>query len=96
MPNVNYIQSKSVLNRFDGPHPLYRIEAALNPYFGCNAGCLYCPYTVKNKIAVKTNFLPMLEAKLKAQKDILHIGIGTTCEPYCEEEMKFRLTRSAI
>lgn len=96
MTNVNFIQSKSVITRLGGPHPLFRIDASLNPYYGCSAGCLYCPFTVKNKIGVKTNYLALLETRLKAQKETLHLGIGTACEPYCGEEADFRLTRSTI
>jgi DNA repair photolyase len=94
--NVNFIQSQSVLARLDRPDPLTGVDATMNPYFGCVCGCLYCPFVVRNRVGIKTNFLPLLEKQLKSEKKQLHLGLGTACEPYCGEELEFRLSRHAV
>jgi len=58
--------------------------------------CAYCPFTVRGKVGIKTDFLPQLADRLKKLKEPLHLGLGTACEPYCEEEKEFRITRNAV
>ncbi|MFH1369238.1 MAG: radical SAM protein [Elusimicrobiota bacterium] len=96
MSNANYVLARSILTRQKEKHPLFQIDATLNPYFGCAYNCMYCPYVVRSKVSVKTNFLSFLKEKLAIEKKKLHLGIGTSCEPYCEEEKEFRLTRGTV
>ena len=96
MVNSNFIQPRIILNRLEQNHPLFQVEATLNPYFGCSYNCLYCPYVVRSKISVKTNYISALTKLFEDNSKPLHIGIGTCCEPYCEEENNHKLTRHTI
>lgn len=96
MPNPNYILSRQAVTRLEEKHPVFQIQAALNPYFGCSNNCVYCPFVARNKVGIKTDFPALLEAKLSKEKKPIPLGIGTACEPYCEEESEYHLTRNSV
>ena len=82
--------------RLQAQHPLLKIDCCYNPYVGCAGGCVYCPSSRLSKTGVRTNMLHLLSRELDATTHKLHIGIGTSCEPYCGAEKKFNLTRHAL
>ncbi len=82
------------------------MDYSLNPYFGCEHGCLYCyspsifrdEWVARNwgrfSIA-KLNIHQVLEAELRSRKRGV-VGIGTVTDPYQPHEAKLGLTRKCI
>lgn len=92
------IQCKKALS----PSKLPGIDHALNPYGGCEHGCLYCyapelTYTEWdhwNIIRIRAGIESRLGKELNAVKGV--IGIGTTTDPYQPAEERFELTRKCL
>ncbi len=79
------------------------VQYALNPYGGCEHGCVYCyapgvthsnPSTWR-VIRVKTNIAQRLSRELPAVEGST-IAIGTVTDPYQYAERRFMLTRSCL
>ncbi len=78
-------------------------DYVINPYKGCQAGCLYC-YSRSNKgirkipdewggyVCVKENLPGLLEKELKQKKGIRRILIGSTTDPFQQVEEKYHIT----
>lgn len=99
---------------WDGPHEIAEckralspsklpgIDYALNPYGGCEHGCIYCyaPELTHSEwdtwriVKVRTNIASRLSRELPNVEGV--IGIGTTTDPYQQAESRFRLTRSCL
>ncbi len=78
------------------------MDYALNPYGGCEHGCIYCyapghtrsdPATWR-VVRVKRNIADRLARELPFADGV--IGIGTVTDPYQAAEGRFRLTRSCL
>lgn len=93
---ISYIQPSTNINILPFPHPIFRVDASLSPYAGCMSNCVFCPFGAAGKTGIKTNFLHQLKEKLSEEKRRLHLGLGSTCEPYCAEEQKFNLTHNTL
>jgi DNA repair photolyase len=84
------------------PSKLPGIDHALNPYGGCEHGCLYCyapevTYTEWDEwtdVRVKAGIESRLGKELMSVKGT--IGIGTTTDPYQPAEERFQLTRKCL
>ena len=84
------------------PSKLPEIDHALNPYGGCEHGCVYCyapelTYTEWDDwktVRVKMGIEGRLGKELKVIKGT--IGIGTTTDPYQPAEKRFELTRMCL
>lgn len=84
------------------PSGLPGIDYALNPYGGCEHGCVYCyaPELTHSEwdswrvVRVRTNIASRLSKELPNIEGV--IGIGTTTDPYQPAESRFRLTRSCL
>lgn len=84
------------------PSGLPHIDYALNPYGGCEHGCIYCyaPGTTHTDpsqwrvVRVKRNIPERLARELPAVEGT--IGIGTVTDPYQYAERKFRLTQMCL
>lgn len=97
---------------WNGPHraiqckralsPSKLFDFALNPYSGCEHGCVYCyaPEVTHNRpddwrvVKVKINIVDRLSKELRFAEG--SIGIGTVTDPYQRAESRFGLTRDCL
>ncbi len=100
--------ARTVLNRCQNPQMPFRWT--INPYRGCEFGCVYCyarytheflelrdPLDFERRIFVKrmaAQVLAHTTARTPLRAD--PIAIGTATDPYQPAERKFRLTRSIL
>jgi DNA repair photolyase len=79
---------------------------SLNPYFGCEHGCIYCysPAVFRNEaiarnwgkfVKVKEN-IPEVLTKEIARSELGTVGISTVTDPYQPAESDFKLTRQCL
>ncbi|MEM2866667.1 MAG: radical SAM protein [Candidatus Hadarchaeales archaeon] len=93
------VRSRSVLCRTSLPGLHY----SLNPYRGCQHGCLYCysPAVLRETrpwgrfVDVKINAPEVLREELEG-KPRKTVGVGTVTDPYQPLEARFRLTRECL
>ena len=79
------------------------VQYALNPYGGCEHGCVYCyaPGVTHSDLSswrvvrVKTNIAQRLTRELPAVSGST-IAVGTVTDPYQYAERRFLLTRSCL
>lgn len=84
------------------PSGLPECDYALNPYGGCEHGCIYCyapghtrsPLSDWRVVRVKRNIADRLSRELPYAEGC--IGIGTVTDPYQAAERRFRLTRECL
>ncbi len=84
------------------PSGLPGMEYALNPYGGCEHGCIYCyapghthsDLRTWRVVRVRRNIADRLARELPAVEG--RIGIGTVTDPYQYAERRFMLTRSCL
>lgn len=72
---------------------------SLNPYTGCSFACLYCyakSYIGKKPSQPKKSFIKLIEKALHKLDRRLVVNIGTSSDPYPEEERTFMLTGEAL
>jgi DNA repair photolyase len=100
--------TKSILAFNDSPD--VPMDASINPYRGCEHGCIYCyarPYheylglsagtDFETKIFVKENAAQLLREALSAKSWMPQvIGISGVTDPYQPVERKLRITRGCI
>ena len=102
--NVEYssIKCKSALSSSKLPGLSY----SLNPYLGCEHGCVYCysPSTLRDEwiamnwgkfVRAKQNIAEVLAKELR-KKPRGTVGVSTICDPYQPLEAKLELTRKCI
>ncbi|RLG92087.1 MAG: radical SAM protein [Candidatus Hecatellales archaeon] len=98
----SYVTCKSALSKSRLPE----LDYALNPYVGCEHGCLYCysrSILKDEKMALrwgsfvwaKKNIVERLRKDLRRKKAGV-IGVGTITDPYQPLESKLRLTRGCL
>jgi len=101
-------RARSVITRNDSPDIAF--DQAMNPYRGCEHGCVYCfarpshsylnlspGLDFETKIRAKTNLADVLRAELaKPGYKVSPINIGSNTDPYQPIEKKWRLTRAAL
>ncbi len=84
------------------PSGLPGIDYALNPYGGCEHGCVYCyapevthqPWEGWRVVRVKYDIPERLQKELPGLSGT--VGIGTVTDPYQGAEARFRLTRRCL
>jgi len=77
-------------------------DYSLNPYGGCEHGCLYCyaqelthiPWEDWRVVKVKSNIVNRLDKELPNADGV--ICIGTVTDPYQKAESRFELTRQCL
>jgi DNA repair photolyase len=102
--NVDYprIRCKTALSRSALPG----LDYSLNPYIGCEHGCLYCysPAVLRDPelierwgrvVAVKENLAEVLGAEVMRLKKGT-VGVSTVCDPYQPIERRTELTRRCL
>lgn len=103
MTKYIHINVKSVLT----PSKLPDIDYALNPYIGCEHGCIYCygpdfcrkypevTHDWGSTVLVKGNLINVLKKDLRKVKKGV-VGVSTITDPYQPIESNLRLTRESI
>lgn len=101
-------RARSVITRNDSPD--IHFDQALNPYRGCEHGCIYCfarpshsylnlspGLDFETRLRAKGNLAEVLRADLaKPGYVVSPINIGSNTDPYQPIEKKWRLTRAAL
>jgi DNA repair photolyase len=101
-------RARSVITRNDSPDLAF--AQAMNPYRGCEHGCIYCyarpshsylnlspGLDFETKLRAKSNLAEVLRAELsKPGYAPSPINIGSNTDPYQPIEKKWRLTRAAL
>ncbi len=96
--NASYAASKTILPGLD---------YSINPYFGCEHGCIYCysmKYFITRKIPhqwgryveLKSNLTTLLSRQLEKIPEGSTLGLGTATDPYQPAEATHRITRRAL
>lgn len=99
---------KTILNRVESPD--IPLEWSMNPYQGCEHGCIYCyarnthPYwgfsaglDFERKILVKRNAAELLENELKKKSwKAAPVMFAGNTDVYQPAERKFRITRACL
>ena len=96
---ISTVSCKSALT----PSRLMGYDYALNPYRGCQHGCIYCyaPYVLHEKrswgefVEARDN-LPRLLSKELRRKAKGVVGISTVTDAYQPAEKRFEITRLAL
>ena len=100
--------TKSIINYIKSPDIYY--DRSINPYRGCEHGCIYCyarpshaylgfspGLDFETKILYKDKAAELLRKELAAKKyRCAPIAIGANTDPYQQAEKKLKLTRSII
>lgn len=84
------------------PSKIPGLDFALNPYGGCNHGCVYCyapefthsEWDTWRVVRVRSNIATRLSKELKFADGV--IGMGTSTDPYQYAEARFQLTRDCL
>jgi DNA repair photolyase len=105
---VHVDAARSVINRNDSPDIPF--EQSINPYRGCEHGCIYCyarpthaylglspGLDFETEIFVKRDAAQLLEAELRRPGyRVSPIAFGANTDPYQPLERKLKVTRSLI
>lgn len=84
------------------PSKLPGMDYALNPYGGCEHGCVYCyapevthqPWDRWRVVRVKWDIADRLRKEVRGLGGT--VGIGTVTDPYQGAEARFHLTRDCL
>jgi DNA repair photolyase len=101
-------RARSVISHNDSPD--IHFSQALNPYRGCEHGCIYCyarpshsylnlspGLDFETKLRAKSNLAEVLRLELaKPGYKMSAINIGSNTDPYQPVERRWRLTRAAL
>ena len=100
--------AKSIITRNDSPDIPF--DRAINPYRGCEHGCIYCyarpshaywdmspGLDFETRLIAKTNAVTRLEEQLsKRNYQCAPINLGSNTDPYQPIEREYRLTRQLL
>ncbi len=101
-------KARTIISRNQSPDIPF--ETSINPYRGCEHGCVYCyarpthayldlspGIDFETKIFAKTNAVELLRAELGKPRYVCKpIAMGTNTDPYQPIERKLRITRDII
>lgn len=105
---VTFDQSKTVIARNDSPD--LGFDRSINPYRGCEHGCVYCfarpthawlglspGLDFETKLFAKPDAAGLLERELaKPGYQVRPIAMGTNTDPYQQVERRLKVTRSIL
>lgn len=101
-------RAKTIISRNDSPDVPF--EQSINPYRGCEHGCIYCfarpshaywdlspGLDFETRLIAKTNAAQRLhEALARPGYQPSPIALGTNTDPYQPIEKKYRITRAVL
>ena len=101
-------RARSIISRNDSPDVPF--DQSINPYRGCEHGCVYCfarpthsylnlspGLDFETKLFAKTNAAELLRAELaKKGYRVSPINLGANTDPYQPIERRYRITRQVI
>ena len=101
-------RARSIISRNDSPDVAF--EQSINPYRGCEHGCIYCyarpshsylnlspGLDFETKLFAKTNAVELLRAELaKPSYRVSPVNLGANTDPYQPIERRYRITRQVI
>ena len=105
---VTYEKARTIITRNDSPDISF--DRSINPYRGCEHGCVYCfarpthanmglspGLDFETRLFAKTGAAALLEKELAAPRYVCKtIAIGTNTDPYQPIERKERITRQIL
>ena len=105
---VTFEKARTIITRNDSPDISF--DRSINPYRGCEHGCIYCfarpthayqglspGLDFETKLFAKPNAAELLEKELSAPGYRPRtIAMGTNTDPYQPIERKFRITRGIL
>ena len=100
---VREIYVKSILSKSG----LYSIDYSINPYLGCQHGCVYCYARFMKRFAntdrlwgdfvfVKANAAKVLTKEIKKTPSGSSILMSSVCDPYQPLEREYKITRTIL
>ncbi len=106
--SVTQETARSALSYNDSPDLPF--DRSMNPYRGCEHGCVYCyarpshayldlspGLDFESRLYAKTNAAEVLRAELaRPGYRCRHIGLGTNTDPYQPIERQYRITREIL
>ena len=106
--HVTHERSRSIISRNDSPD--VHFDQSINPYRGCEHGCIYCfarpshsylnlspGLDFETKLFAKTNAAELLRAELsKPGYRVSPINLGANTDPYQPIERRYRITRQVL
>ena len=106
--HVTYERARSIITRNQSPDITF--DRSINPYRGCEHGCVYCfarpthanmglspGLDFETRLFAKSNAAELLEKELSAPRyEANTIAIGTNTDPYQPIERTERVTRSVL
>lgn len=98
---------KSIMNVRKTINPWFWDKYSVNPYNGCQFGCVYCdsrsskyhmPADFENDIVVKLQAAELLENRLKRARTLLPdvVALGATTDPYQPAESIYQTSRQCL
>jgi len=101
-------RARSIISRNESPDIPF--EQSINPYRGCEHGCIYCyarpshaylnlspGLDFETKLFAKTNAVELLRAELaKPSYRVSPINLGANTDPYQPIERRYRITRQIL
>ena len=105
---VTLVEARTIISRNDSPDIPF--TQSINPYQGCEHGCVYCyarpshanlglspGLDFETKLFAKSNAAQLLRAELaRPGYRCEHIALGANTDPYQPIERKFRITRDLL
>ncbi|HSE13021.1 MAG TPA: PA0069 family radical SAM protein [Rudaea sp.] len=101
-------RARSIISRNDSPDVAF--DQSINPYRGCEHGCIYCyarpshsylnlspGLDFETKLFAKTNAAELLRAELaRPGYRVSPVNLGANTDPYQPIERRYRITRQII
>ena len=106
--DIAFEAARRIITRNESPDISF--DRSINPYRGCEHGCVYCfarpthsylglspGLDFESKLTVKPNAAELLERELSAPGYQLRVmAMGTNTDPYQPIERRFRITRQVL
>ena len=106
--HVTHEQARGIISRNDSPD--VHFDQSINPYRGCEHGCIYCfarpshsylnlspGLDFETKLFAKTNAAELLRAELsKPGYRVSPINVGANTDPYQPIERRYEITRQVL